>query len=83
MFPSLFKCWAISNLPTARVSLRVTTFPQLVQSRSPLRSSLATSLLPQTGQVAFENLRLLLCDIALTTRLWFGPLDKTSDINVE
>jgi hypothetical protein len=35
------------------------------------------------GQVAFENLRPLLCDIAFTTRLWFGSLDKTSDVHVE
>jgi hypothetical protein len=47
-----------------------------------LRSSLATSLLPQMGQVAFENLRPLLCDIALTTKFGFSSLDKTNYVPV-
>jgi hypothetical protein len=47
-------------------------WPQFVQRRSPLLSSLATSLLPQIGQVVFENLSERLCDMI--------PTELTSDV---
>ena len=69
----------MSNLPTALDSVRVTMCPQFVQRRSPLLSSRATSLLPQIGQVDFENLSVRRFDIVSTNCEGKLTTDKTSE----
>lgn len=69
----------MSNFPTDLDSVRVTICPQLVQRRSPLRSSRATSLPPHTGQVDCENRSERLWDMISTNSESQLIADKTNE----